>query len=57
MDGRIDGWMDCNFASFSTVFQPYQDDGRMIVKGCMQWNPFTVEKVSPRAGLEFGRIN
>ena len=24
--------------SFSTVFQSYQDDGRMIMKGCVQWN-------------------
>ena len=25
--------------SFSTVFQSYQDDGQMIMKGCGQWNP------------------
>ena len=24
--------------SFSTVFQSYQDDGQMIMKGCVQWN-------------------
>ena len=35
----IDGWMTCDFTSFSTVFQSYQDDGRMIMKGCVQWNP------------------
>ena len=33
----IDGWMDepmtCDFTSFSTVFQSYQDDGRMVMKG------------------------
>ena len=23
----------------ATVFQSYQDDGRMIMEGCMQWNP------------------
>ena len=34
-----DGWMICDFTSFSTVFQSYQDDGRMIMKGCVQWNP------------------
>ena len=34
-----DGWMICDFTSFSTVFQSYQDDGRMITKGCEQWNP------------------
>ena len=34
-----DGWT-CNFTSFqSTVFQSYQDDGRVIMKGCVQWNP------------------
>ena len=32
----MDGWMICDFTSFSTIFQSYQDDGRMIVKGCVQ---------------------
>ena len=31
--------MTWDFTSFSTVFQSYQDDGRMILKGCVQWNP------------------
>ena len=31
-----DGWMICDFTSFSTVFQSYQDDGRLIMKGCVQ---------------------
>ena len=35
---RMDGWMICDFTSFSTVLQSYQDDGRMIMKGCVQWN-------------------
>ena len=35
----LDGWITCDFTSFSTVFQSYQDDGRMIIKGCVQWNP------------------
>ena len=34
----MDGWMTCDFTSFSTVFQSYQDDGQMIMKGCVQWN-------------------
>ena len=34
-----DGWMTCDFTSFLTVFQSYQDDGRVIMKGCMQRNP------------------
>ena len=25
--------------SISSVFQSYQEDGWMIVKGCVQWNP------------------
>ena len=28
-----DRWMMCNFTSFPTVFQSYQDDGQMIIKG------------------------
>ena len=31
-----DGWMTCDFTSCSTVFQSYQDDGWMIIKGCVQ---------------------
>ena len=36
--GWMDRWMPCDFTSFSTVFQSYQDDVRMIMKGCVQWN-------------------
>ena len=35
---KVDGWMICNFRSFSTVFQLYQDNGWMIMKGCVQWH-------------------
>ena len=28
----------CDFTSFSTVFQSLQDDERLIMKGCVQWN-------------------
>ena len=35
----MDGWMTCDFTSFSTVLQSNQDAGRMIMKGCVQWNP------------------
>ena len=38
LDDWMDGWMTCDFTSFSTVFQSYQDDGRLIMKGCVQWN-------------------
>ena len=37
--GQMDGWMTCDFTSFSTVLQSYHDDGQMIMKGCVQWNP------------------
>ena len=30
--------MTCDFTSFLTVFQSYQDDVRMIMKGCVPWN-------------------
>ena len=32
-----DGWMTWNFMPFSTVFQSYQDDAQVIMKGCVQW--------------------
>ena len=35
----MDGWMTCDFTSFSTVFQLYQDDDKMTMNGCAQWNP------------------
>ena len=32
-------WMDdMRFYVLSTVFQSYQDDGSLIMKGCFQWN-------------------
>ena len=36
---RLSGWIN-DSVSFSAVFRPYQDDGRMIMimKGCVQWN-------------------
>ena len=37
--------MTCDFTSYSTVFQSYQDDERTRA-------PFTIEKITPRAGLE-----
>ena len=34
---RFNGrWMTCDFMSFSTVFQSYQDDEGLIMKGCVQ---------------------
>ena len=37
-EAEMNGWLICNFTSFSTVFQSYQDDRRLIMKGCVQWN-------------------
>ena len=28
---------DLQFYVISTVFQSYQDDGQMLMKGCVQW--------------------
>ena len=30
--------MICEFTSFLTVFQSYQDDGRLVMKDYVQWN-------------------
>ena len=38
-DGGMDGWVIYDFTSFSPVFQLYQDDDMIIMKGCVQWNP------------------
>ena len=35
---KMDGWMTRDFTSFLTVFQSYQDDVWMIMKGCVQWD-------------------
>ena len=48
--------MTCDFTSFSTVFQSYQGYGRMIMKALCKGIPFTVEKISPGAGLELGTV-
>ena len=37
--------MTCDFTSFSTVIQSYQDDGRLIMKGCVLWSSVMVEKI------------
>ena len=49
--------MTCDFTSFLTVFQSYQDNGWMIIKGCVQWNSFTAEKVSSRVRIELGPLD
>ena len=49
--------MTCDFMSFSTVFQSYLDDGRLIMKGCVQWSLFAVEKISTQVGIELGPLD
>ena len=38
--------MSCNFTSFSTVFQSYQDDGKVIMKDVCHGILFATEKIS-----------
>ena len=57
MDGWMDGWMTCNFTSFLTVFQSYQDDAWMIMKGCVNGTPFTVERISTQVRIELGPLD
>ena len=52
----IGGLMICDFMSFITLFLSYQVDGRVIMKVCVLWKPFTTEKIGPRAGLELGTL-
>ena len=40
--------MACDFMSFAIVFQSNKDDGRIIMKGCLQWNP--AEETEPPTG-------
>ena len=49
-------WMTSDFSSFSTVFQSYQDDRRLIMKGCVQWNSVYGAQISPLAGIELGPL-
>ena len=45
--------MTCDFTSFLTVFQSYQDDGQMIMKGCVQWSPvYSLERGSNLGPLD-----
>ena len=41
----MDGWMTCDCTSFTTVFQSYKDDERLIMKAYVQ--RFKVEKILP----------
>ena len=50
--------MTCDFTSFSTVLQSHQDDERFDNENAVcNGTPFTVEKISPRAGIELGPLD
>ena len=56
---RIKELMTCNFTSFSTVFQIYQDGGMVIMKSCVQWSPVYDWKDFfrfPLSGIELGNV-
>ena len=43
--------MTCNFMSSITVYQSYQEVGRMMIKGYVQWNLFMDGKSLPPVNL------
>ena len=47
----MDERMTHDFISCSTVFQLYQDDGRVMMNGCVQWNLVMVGKISTSSGV------
>ena len=49
--------MICDFTSFSTAFQSYQDNGRLIMKGCVPSAPLSVEKIMLQAGIKLGPLD
>ena len=57
---EMDGWMTCHFiffSTFSTVFQPYQNNGRVIIICFVQITSFTVEKISLKWGSNSRRLD
>ena len=52
---QMDGWMTCKFMSFSTVFQSYQDEAWVTIKGCVQGNPvYGFKDLCLMCGLNLG---
>ena len=37
--------MFSDFTLVLTIFLSYQDNGQLIMKGCLQWNPLKIEKI------------
>ena len=55
-----DGWMTCDFTSLSTIYKSNQDNGKMIMKGCVQNGiQFTclVEKILSQVGSSPGLLD
>ena len=45
--------MACEFTSYQIVFQPCQDNGWVIMKGCVQWtppSPLTIKNIPTSSG-------
>ena len=63
MDGRTDAcmmdeWMDCSFTSFTTAFQSYQGNERVILKDCMQGKPVnSLKYYHHERGLSLGLLD
>ena len=53
----MDGWMNFDFTPFSTVFQSYLDDAKLIVKGCVQWNSDYGWEDFASDGIELGPLD
>ena len=53
----MDGWMTLHFTSFSTVFQSYKDDERLIMKGCLQWSLLRLRRFSLEWGSNLGLLD
>ena len=46
----MDGWMTCNFTSLLTIFQSYEDDRWVIMKGLCNGIQFASEKIPASGG-------
>ena len=48
----MDGWMICDFTSFSTVFKSYQDNERLIMKDLSEDQRLTYQATGAPIFLE-----
>ena len=40
-----------------TIFQSYQDDERLIMKGCLHWNPLRLRRFRLKRGSNSGPLD